>query len=43
MKLEVTEHALDPVAVPIAAEVAYYLLSPIGFWRDDRQDARSFV
>jgi hypothetical protein len=26
LKLEMTEHPLDPVAVPIAAEVAYDLL-----------------
>lgn len=37
--LKVTDHAaLDAVAVPVAAEVAFYGLAPIGLGRDERLD-----
>ena len=33
------EHALDAVAIPVAAEIAGDRLTAIGLGRDDRQDA----
>ena len=37
--LEMSEHALDAITVPITAEIAGYLLATIGLGRDDRQNA----
>lgn len=36
--LEVPEHALDAVPVPVSTDVAGDGFAPVGLWRDDRQD-----
>lgn len=38
MVFEVPEHALDPVSVPVSAEVAWDGLASIGLRRDDREN-----
>jgi len=37
--LEMTEHSFDAIAIPVAAEVTRNGLAPVGFRRDDREDA----
>jgi hypothetical protein len=37
--LEVPEHPLDAVTVPVSTEIAWNVVAPVGLWRDDRQDA----